>query len=191
MRNCPKEIIKIELDFKIFLCSFHPATSSSEDLHRRIGGRCTTHNTKVIFKIFGGDDSSRANSNDKSSSDVHGSKSHDDDDSTNNETDERNTIDFNHPSLHPFLVNSNNKDNVNSNNNKATKKTSEKPHIQVDHYNSLLFILISDELDSHQNEVVKNEELTYVNATSRLINTPSAVLCCLIITFLRCLWNQL
>lgn len=37
---------------------FHPgrdyyfiSTSSKEDLHRRIGGRCTTHNMKVVFKV--------------------------------------------------------------------------------------------------------------------------------------------
>ncbi|XP_023313998.1 GATA zinc finger domain-containing protein 14, partial [Trichogramma pretiosum] len=37
---------------------FHPgrdyyfiSTSSRDDLHRRIGGRCTTHNMKVVFKV--------------------------------------------------------------------------------------------------------------------------------------------
>ncbi|XP_011498249.1 PREDICTED: ephrin-B3-like [Ceratosolen solmsi marchali] len=37
---------------------FHPgrdyyfiSTSSKDDLHRRIGGRCTTHNMKVVFKV--------------------------------------------------------------------------------------------------------------------------------------------
>jgi hypothetical protein len=29
------------------------ATSSKDDLHRRIGGHCSTGNTKVIFKVFG------------------------------------------------------------------------------------------------------------------------------------------
>ena len=27
------------------------STSSRDDLHRRIGGRCTTHNMKVVFKV--------------------------------------------------------------------------------------------------------------------------------------------
>ncbi|OXU21205.1 hypothetical protein TSAR_015284 [Trichomalopsis sarcophagae] len=42
---------------------FHPgrdyyfiSTSSKEDLHRRIGGRCTTHNMKVVFKVCCGND---------------------------------------------------------------------------------------------------------------------------------------
>lgn len=34
------------------------ATSSRDDIHRRIGGHCSTENTKVIFKVFGGDESS-------------------------------------------------------------------------------------------------------------------------------------
>lgn len=27
------------------------STSSKDDLHRRIGGRCTSHNMKVVFKV--------------------------------------------------------------------------------------------------------------------------------------------
>lgn len=27
------------------------ATSSKDDIHRRIGGRCSTHNMKVVFKV--------------------------------------------------------------------------------------------------------------------------------------------
>jgi hypothetical protein len=34
---------------------YHPATSSKDDIHRRIGGLCQSHHTKVIFKVFGGD----------------------------------------------------------------------------------------------------------------------------------------
>ncbi|XP_057652704.1 ephrin-A4 [Diorhabda carinulata] len=29
------------------------STSTSDDPHRRIGGRCTTHNMKIIFKVWG------------------------------------------------------------------------------------------------------------------------------------------
>lgn len=29
------------------------STSTSDDLHRRIGGRCTTHNMKIVFKVWG------------------------------------------------------------------------------------------------------------------------------------------
>ncbi|KAG5882596.1 hypothetical protein JTB14_014784 [Gonioctena quinquepunctata] len=28
------------------------STSTSDDLHRRIGGRCTTHNMKIVFKVW-------------------------------------------------------------------------------------------------------------------------------------------
>ena len=38
---------------------FLSATSSRDDLHRRIGGRCSSSNTKVIFKVFGGNDSAK------------------------------------------------------------------------------------------------------------------------------------
>lgn len=41
----------IELNF-----FYSTATSSKDDLHRRIGGRCSSGNTKVIFKVFGGND---------------------------------------------------------------------------------------------------------------------------------------
>lgn len=34
---------------------FSIATSSRDDIHRRIGGRCQSHHMKVIFKVFGGD----------------------------------------------------------------------------------------------------------------------------------------
>jgi hypothetical protein len=30
---------------------FSIATSSRDDLHRRIGGRCSSHNMKVVFKV--------------------------------------------------------------------------------------------------------------------------------------------
>lgn len=31
---------------------FFISTSTSDDLHRRIGGRCTTHNMKIVFKVW-------------------------------------------------------------------------------------------------------------------------------------------
>lgn len=34
-----------------FYFSFFSATSSKDDLHRRIGGRCSTNNMKVVFKV--------------------------------------------------------------------------------------------------------------------------------------------
>ena len=46
---------------------FHPgrdyyfiSTSSKDDLHRRIGGRCTTHNMKVVFKVCCNNDADSA-----------------------------------------------------------------------------------------------------------------------------------
>lgn len=35
----------------LILFVFVSATSSKDDLHRRIGGRCTTNNMKVVFKV--------------------------------------------------------------------------------------------------------------------------------------------
>lgn len=32
------------------------STSSKDDLHRRIGGRCTSHNMKVVFKVCCGNE---------------------------------------------------------------------------------------------------------------------------------------
>ncbi|ERL88338.1 hypothetical protein D910_05725 [Dendroctonus ponderosae] len=41
----------------LLLCKGHDyyfiSTSTSDDLHRRIGGRCTTHNMKIVFKVWG------------------------------------------------------------------------------------------------------------------------------------------
>lgn len=38
---------------------FITATSAEGDIHRRIGGWCSSSNTKVIFKVFGGNDSAK------------------------------------------------------------------------------------------------------------------------------------
>lgn len=36
----------------LFIYNFHfSATSSKDDLHRRIGGRCSTNNMKIVFKV--------------------------------------------------------------------------------------------------------------------------------------------
>lgn len=35
----------------VFSFFFSIATSSRDDLHRRIGGRCSSHNMKVVFKV--------------------------------------------------------------------------------------------------------------------------------------------
>ena len=45
--------------FYFILFHFISATSSRDDLHRRIGGRCSSGNTKVIFKVFGANDLSK------------------------------------------------------------------------------------------------------------------------------------
>jgi hypothetical protein len=36
---------------KIYYFLLFTATSSRDDLHRRIGGRCSSHNMKVVFKV--------------------------------------------------------------------------------------------------------------------------------------------
>ncbi|XP_048512254.1 ephrin-B1 isoform X2 [Athalia rosae] len=41
---------------------FFISTSSKDDLHRRIGGRCTTHNMKVVFKVCCGNDADTSSS---------------------------------------------------------------------------------------------------------------------------------
>lgn len=38
------------------------STSSKDDLHRRIGGRCTTHNMKVVFKVCCNNDADTSSS---------------------------------------------------------------------------------------------------------------------------------
>lgn len=38
------------------------STSSKDDLHRRIGGRCTSHNMKVVFKVCCGNEAETSSS---------------------------------------------------------------------------------------------------------------------------------
>jgi hypothetical protein len=118
---------------------YYPATSSREDIHRRIGGRCTTDNTKVIFKVFGGDESHRTTAtpakNEKPPPAPDSDGREEPPESANGESDESNKINYNHdfghgfhPTQRPFFVNSNsnvNSDNFSNNSNKPTKKTSE------------------------------------------------------------------
>ncbi|XP_070508507.1 ephrin-B2a-like [Chironomus tepperi] len=169
------------LEFKPGNDYYFISTSSKDDIHRRIGGRCTTNNTKVIFKVFGGEETQRTtvspSTNDKPPP-FNDWKTHDDSsDSTNSENDESNKINYNHDFGHgfhstqrPFFVNSNN--NVNNNDNFNNISGSKPPKKTNEH-------------DTRQNEVVKNEELTYNNATSRSNYALSAALSCLIIILMR------
>ncbi|CAG9813602.1 unnamed protein product [Phaedon cochleariae] len=43
----PYKLIQVGHDY------YFISTSTSDDLHRRIGGRCTTHNMKIVFKVWG------------------------------------------------------------------------------------------------------------------------------------------
>uniref|UniRef100_A0A336LS71 CSON002177 protein n=1 Tax=Culicoides sonorensis TaxID=179676 RepID=A0A336LS71_CULSO len=45
----PQKLMYFTITFRPF--SPQPATSSKDDLHRRIGGRCSSHNMKVVFKV--------------------------------------------------------------------------------------------------------------------------------------------
>ncbi|XP_023248489.1 ephrin-B2 [Copidosoma floridanum] len=68
--NCDKpfKTVYFTITFRPFTpqpggLEFHPgrdyyfiSTSSKDDLHRRIGGRCTTHNMKVVFKVCCGNE---------------------------------------------------------------------------------------------------------------------------------------
>merc|ERR1739844_404723 len=59
----PHQLLYFTITFRSFSptpggLEFHPgqdyyfiSTSSSEDLHRRVGGGCSTHNMKMIFKV--------------------------------------------------------------------------------------------------------------------------------------------
>ncbi|XP_034230812.1 ephrin-B1 isoform X1 [Thrips palmi] len=61
--NQPHKLMYFTITFRSFTpqpggLEFQPgedyyfiSTSSKDDLHRRIGGRCTTHNMKVVFKV--------------------------------------------------------------------------------------------------------------------------------------------
>lgn len=118
------------------------ATSSRDDIHRRIGGHCSTENTKVIFKVFGGDESSHKmavtdvpTGHDKSPPHHHHHhnnnfdwKDEDSSESTNSEAEDANKIhfssgDYDHATHRPFFINSNNVNNISGS--KPTKKTSE------------------------------------------------------------------
>lgn len=61
--NKPHQLLYVTITFRSFSptpggLEFHPgqdyyfiSTSSPEDLHRRVGGGCSTHNMKMIFKV--------------------------------------------------------------------------------------------------------------------------------------------
>lgn len=118
--------------------TFFAATSSRDDIHRRIGGHCSTENTKVIFKVFGGDESQQQQhknavtevptAHDKSHHHRNNFdwKDEDSSESTNSEIDESNKIhfsgDYDHATHRPFFINSNNVNNISGS--KPTKKTS-------------------------------------------------------------------
>lgn len=214
------------------------ATSSRDDLHRRIGGRCSSGNTKVIFKVFGGNDSVRQTTESPTVSSDHGrpppridiwpngswKNHHNDDassgssssDSTNTDSDQpfkpnessnknyNTNNSFGYPSTQrPIYVNrDNHNSNINNNNsggnniNKPTKKTSKLQIFSLSHGypNECTYLIFhsspfkADEYDSRQNEVVKNEELTYNNhSQSRLQRscTIYTVLTSLIIVLMR------
>lgn len=189
------------LEFKPGNDYYFISTSSQDDLHRRIGGRCSSSNTKVIFKVFGGNDSAKTttepptfyNNNSNNNNDparlpprvdwpINGWKTHHNDDasrsgdSTNIENDhfykpnesfnnnKNHNIGFGFPSTQrPFYINRDNS-NVNSNINGGGSNSINKPTKKTNEY------------DSRQNEVVKNEELTYNSHAATCTRTHAGVL---------------
>lgn len=116
------------------------ATSSRDDIHRRIGGHCSTKNTKVIFKVFGGNESKASSvtevptGHDKSPHHHFDWKDDESSENTNgSDMDESNKIhfggDYDHATHRPFFINSNNVNNISGS--KPTKKTSELKFMKI------------------------------------------------------------
>ncbi|XP_054279859.1 ephrin-B1 isoform X2 [Macrosteles quadrilineatus] len=133
------------------------STSSKDDLHRRIGGRCSTNNMKVVFKVCCRPDEMHNNqishaatttavTSVSTSTPVSHMPSH------------RPTAPVPHPTFAPRPP------TINYDSPKPTTKK-------------------SSEYDKHPNEVVKNEELTYNRGYSlspTLWLCVSVIVCCLV-----------
>lgn len=133
------------------------STSSKDDLHRRIGGRCSTHNMKVVFKVCcRPEDIHNQTSINRATSTVAVSTSVQSTTSVSTTTTRHHTFSSPRPTSY--------KDSdLNPHFKSTTKKT-------VDSRNN-------------QNEVVKNEELTYNNSNRSCRTLPSLIL--ILVTLLR------
>ncbi|XP_070507817.1 ephrin-B1-like [Chironomus tepperi] len=179
------------LEFKPGKDYYFISTSSRDDIHRRIGGRCQSHHTKVIFKVFGGDTEAQKTTTTSTTtsttpqphtrsppridweSPVNSWRNHHNDEpygdhrTNSDNTQYSNRINHAHQSTQrPVFVN-NAYGNVGTSGsgftvNKPTKKT--------------------NDYDTRQNEVIKTEELTYNNNSSAsYLGSHFIILCSLIV----------
>jgi len=126
------------------------STSSREDLHRRIGGRCSTHNMKVVFKVC-----CKPEDLDKMTTAGRPALP-----SSTTTTTTMSTIGSNN--IIP-VVNSTTAAPMTTTTTVATSTTRILPHwkeVEIQSYSVRTTTKKSDDFDKLSNEVVKNEELT-------------------------------
>ncbi|KAG5667184.1 hypothetical protein PVAND_015179 [Polypedilum vanderplanki] len=168
------------LEFKPGKDYYFISTSTDGDMHRRIGGRCQSHHTKVIFKVFGGDTEAQKTTTPKTTTSTtpeprKRAPPHIDWESPGNAWrnhhndepygDHRQSSDVSPPQYgnrinqahsstqRPVFVNSNNNGYGSSG---TSGFTVNKPTKKTNDY------------DTRQNEVIKTEELTYNNNSSSI-----------------------
>ncbi|XP_063219425.1 ephrin-A4 [Bacillus rossius redtenbacheri] len=115
------------------------STSSKDDLHRRIGGRCSSHNMKVVFKVCCRPDQNQTQINHQPSTTF-------------------STTVASTPSSSSTAV---------TKSTSTTPKFTSYKELDVPNYNIKSTTKKTSEYDKHPNEVVKNEELTYSTAVVR------------------------
>lgn len=142
------------------------ATSSKEDLHRRIGGRCSTHNMKIVFKVCcKQEETTQKNSSVKAQTTSTTALSKPIGSSPDPTT----------PVPTTYLMT--------KQETLSTKKPTKKSGLQKIHkYNECFCLCIInytqflDEYDKHPNEVVKNEELTYNSGVWLSVASPTLLM---------------
>uniref|UniRef100_A0A1B6J675 Ephrin RBD domain-containing protein n=1 Tax=Homalodisca liturata TaxID=320908 RepID=A0A1B6J675_9HEMI len=144
------------LEFQPGMDYYFISTSSKDDLHRRIGGRCSTNNMKVVFKVCCSPDEMH---NNQTVSHAHAATtpavtSVSTPAPVSHPPSHRPTVQVQHPTFAPRPT---------------THYDVPKPTTKK-----------SSEFDKHPNEVVKNEELTY-NGGCSLGRSPALWLCVLLV----------
>ncbi|KAG8042090.1 hypothetical protein G9C98_000081 [Cotesia typhae] len=125
------------------------STSSKDDLHRRIGGRCSTHNMKVVFKVCcanDGSSSTRNNNNRKYSYNYPGTAA------------AAPTL----PHVPPPAIYPSHPHQPQPPIHNGPPSLASPPKTSITQKKK------NKEYSDHPNEVVKNEELTYTGASSAL-----------------------
>ncbi|XP_021914357.1 ephrin-B1 isoform X1 [Zootermopsis nevadensis] len=126
------------------------STSSKDDLHRRVGGRCSTHNMKVVFKVC-------CRPEDLNNQTVFNRLP-----STTASTSVPTTPAVSTTSTTTPLP--------------TTAKPTSYKDMDIPHYNVKSTTKKTNEYEKHPNEVVKNEELTYSGARgASYCHLPAAV----------------